>query len=352
MPTSWSRIAAPGIEPRSATPAASTAGPLERVSIVRPFRVAHVSDPHLSRQYYREHLKSLKILLRTVLEEGVDHVVISGDIVSTADPDDLYLAREVFSRAGVLDAQRLTVVPGNHDVFGGPHRAVDVLSFPSHIRSVDYHSHHAMFRDAFAETFEGAIRSSSGAPYPFVKHVGPLALIGLNSIPPWSLRRNILGTNGIIDDGQLAGLLDLAASGTLNGRISVVVVHHHFNDLTDDAPTNGLWRRIESQTMRLRKRRKLVRLFEEAGVQAVLHGHIHRNEVYDLSGVRFVNGAGSVCDDPVRRLKYNSVTVHEGKLTVSVRTLDTPYQESTVNRSLAGRRRTDAQPALVTQAPS
>jgi 3',5'-cyclic AMP phosphodiesterase CpdA len=349
MPTSWGRIAAPGIEPRSATPAVSTGGPTAPAATVRPFRVAHVSDPHLSRQYYREHLKSLKILLRTVLEEGADHIVISGDIVSTADPDDLYLAREVFSRAGVLDAQHLTVVPGNHDVFGGPHRAVDVLSFPSHIRSVDYHSHHAMFRDAFAETFEGAIRSSSGAPYPFVKHVGPLALVGLNSIPPWSLRRNILGTNGVIDDGQLAGLLDLAASGALEGRIPVVVVHHHFNDLTDDAPTNGLWRRIESRTMRLRKRRKLVRMFKEAGVQAVLHGHIHRNEIYQLSGVKFVNGAGSVCDDPVRRLKYNAVTVSEGRLTASVRALDIPYQESTVNRALVRRLRTSAQPALATQ---
>lgn len=339
MPMSWGRVATRAIEPRSASPASTVGVPAERTANDRPYRIAHLSDPHLSRQYYREHLKSLKILLRTVLEEGADHVVISGDIVSTADPDDLYLAREVFARAGVLDTRRLTVVPGNHDVFGGPHRAVDVLSFPSHIRSVDYHSHHAMFRDAFAETFEGVVRSTLGAPYPFVKHVGPMALIGMNSIPPWSLRQNALGTNGIIDDAQIDGLLDLAASGAWKGRVPVVVVHHHFNDLTDDAPSNGLWRRIEARTMRLRKRRKLVRIFKEIGIRAVVHGHIHRNEVYDRSGMTFLNGAGAICDDPVRRLKYNTLTWQEGRLSATVRTLHVPYQESTVNRALAGRRR-------------
>ncbi len=54
----------------------------------RPFRVAHISDPHLSRQFYREHIKSFKLLLRSILEMEYDHVKITGDIVSTADPDD------------------------------------------------------------------------------------------------------------------------------------------------------------------------------------------------------------------------------------------------------------------------
>jgi 3',5'-cyclic AMP phosphodiesterase CpdA len=116
------------------------------------------------------------------------------------------------------------------------------------------------------------------------------------------------------------------------------VVHHHFNDLTDDAPSNGLWRKIEARTMRLRKRRKLLRILKEIGVRAVLHGHIHRNEVYDRSGLAFLNGAGSICDDPVRRLKYNVVDCKEGSLVAKVRTLDIPYQESTVNRVLRGRR--------------
>ena len=260
----------------------------------RPFRIAHISDPHLSRQYYREHIKSLKIVLRSVLEEGVDHIVVSGDIVSTADPDDFYLAREIFAKAGILDASRLTVVPGNHDIFGGPHRAVDVLSFPTHIRSVDYRRHHVLFREAFAETFQGTVTSGAAAPYPFIKRVGPFALIGLNSIPPWSLRSNLLGTNGIVDDPQIHALVEMAKRGAWEGSVPVVVMHHHFNDLTDDAPSNGFWQRVEARTMRLRRRRRLTRNFREIGIRFVLHGHIHRNEIYDVGGLTMLNGAGAV----------------------------------------------------------
>ncbi len=101
------------------------------------FTIAHLSDPHLSRQYYPEHIKSFNILLRTILDEGCDHLVITGDIVSTGDPDDYYLARKILSTYGLMDSRKLTSVPGNHDVFGGPHRAVDVVSFAQHIGVVE-----------------------------------------------------------------------------------------------------------------------------------------------------------------------------------------------------------------------
>jgi DNA repair exonuclease SbcCD nuclease subunit len=61
------------------------------------FQIAHISDPHLSRQHYREHIKSFKMLLRSMLNEGADHIIITGDIVSTANEDDYYLAREILS---------------------------------------------------------------------------------------------------------------------------------------------------------------------------------------------------------------------------------------------------------------
>ncbi len=304
----------------------------------RPFRIAHLSDPHLSRQYYREHIKSLKILLRAILEEGVDHIVISGDIISTADANDFYLAREVFSTFGILQSDRLTVVPGNHDIFGGPHRAVDVLSFPTHIRTVDYRRHHELFRDVFGETFEGAVTAGSNDPYPFVKRVGPISLIGLNSIPPWSLRSNLLGTNGIVDDAQCQTLVDMHQQGLWKDSHPVAVMHHHFHDLTDDAPSNGFWKRVETRTMRLRRRRRLIRLFKEIGVDTVMHGHIHRNEVYERQGIAMLNGAGSVCDDPVRFLKYNMLTEDRGSMSATVHTLSVPYQQTTVNLELRRRR--------------
>ena len=195
------------------------------------FQIAHISDPHLSRQHYREHIKSFKMLLRSMLTGGADHIIISGDIVSTAHEDDYYLAREILSNHQLLDSSRLTIVPGNHDIFGGPHRAIDVFSFPQHIRSVDYARHTELFKSAFAETFQGVTRLSETSLFPFVKTAGPFNIIGLNSIPPWSFRQNPLGTNGMLDDQQIDALEKIASFGILADRTNIIVIHHHFNDI-------------------------------------------------------------------------------------------------------------------------
>ncbi len=299
----------------------------------RPFTIAHISDPHLSRQYYPEHIKSFKILVRTILDEGCDHLVITGDIVSTADPDDYYLARKILSTYGLMDSRKLTIVPGNHDVFGGPHRAVDVLSFPRHIRSIDYQRRLALFEEAFAETFSGITRMDSENLFPFVKEVGPYAVIGLNSIPPWSLWDNPVGSNGFLSDRQVILLEQLASRGALHGRIPLVAIHHHFNDLNDASTESNVWRKIESKTMRMKKRRKVLKLFKSLGVHIVMHGHIHRNELYERNGIRLANGAGAVCDDPISMLKYNRINYVQGATTIEIRQLPISFQVPSMTRS-------------------
>jgi 3',5'-cyclic-AMP phosphodiesterase len=290
------------------------------------FTIAHLSDPHLSRQYYREHIKSFKILLRTILDHGCDHLVITGDIVSTGDPNDYYLARTILTGFGFMDSRRLTIVPGNHDVFGGPHRAVDVLSFPRYIRTVDYQRRLALFEEAFAESFVGVQHLNSGSLFPFVKEVGPFAIIGLNSILPWSLWDNPLGSNGMLSDDQISALMQLQERKDFSGRIPLVAIHHHFNDLNDASTDSNFWRKIESKTMRMKRRRKTLKLFAALGVQVVMHGHVHRNELYEQHGVRLANGAGSVCDDPVGMLKYNRLTYAGGKVNIEINTLPIAFQ--------------------------
>ena len=302
-------------------------GPLETAKPAgTSFTIAHLSDPHLSRQYYREHIKSFKILLRTILDHGCDHLVITGDIVSTGDPDDFYLARTILTTFGLMDSKKLTIVPGNHDVFGGPHRAVDVLSFPRYIRTVDYRRRLALFEEAFAETFVGTKKLNAGALFPFIKEVGPYAIIGLNSIMPWSLWDNPLGSNGMLSDDQIAALVQLQERKEIRGRIPLVAIHHHFNDLNDASTDNNLWRKIESKTMRMKRRRKTLKLFAALGVHAVMHGHVHRNELYEQYGVQLANGAGAVCDDPVSMLKYNRLRHEEGKTTIEINTLPIAFQ--------------------------
>jgi 3',5'-cyclic AMP phosphodiesterase CpdA len=311
------------------------------------FQIAHISDPHISRQYYRDHIKSFKILLRAILDNGIDHVIITGDIVSTGNKDDYFLAREILAGHGLLNSNRLTVVPGNHDIFGGPHRAVDILSFPRYIRSVDYMRNKELFQNAFAETFEGIERISPIDLFPFIKKVGPFNIIGLNSVPPWSLRKNPLGTNGMLDEQQIESLKDLASASILDFRTNIVAIHHHFNDLLQSEYDGGnIFRKIESNTMRMRKRKKILKLFQSIDVQYVLHGHIHRNELYERNNVLFANGAGAVCDDPVKYLKYNLLTYSDDHCNVMIRQLHIPYQVSLVMQEMHRMHQTLQMPIL------
>jgi 3',5'-cyclic AMP phosphodiesterase CpdA len=290
------------------------------------FRIVHISDPHLSRQFYREHIKSFKLLLKSLLASGFDHLIITGDIVSTGEEDDYYLAREILGTLDLLDSKRLTVVPGNHDIFGGPHRAVDVLSFPKYIRNVDYARNLGLFQVAFGETLETTVSYGGDSVFPFVKKVGPFSIIGLNSILPWSLRRNPLGTNGSLDERQRDALVRMRADGLLSGTRPLIAMHHHFNDLQEESAGGSMWRRIESRTMRMRGRSKALRLFESLGVRYVLHGHIHRNEIYSKGAITLLNGAGSICDDPVRFLKFNEIRNMDSHDEIRTVNLPIPFQ--------------------------
>lgn len=300
-------------------------------SFRRSFSLAHISDLHLSRDFHREHFKSLRRLLHAVLREGCDHLVITGDIVSTGEIKDFSWARRILERYQFLTGNRLTVVPGNHDIFGGPHRAEDVLSFPQHIRNVDYRRRLDLFNEAFAESFQGSAFVLPGRRYPFVKRLGPFTMIGLNSVLPWSWWKNPVGSNGMVDEEQLQGLRLLVDSRLLENRIPIVVIHHHFDGCAEEEPsTGGLWNRIEPRTMRLRGQRRLLKLLHRLKVRVVLHGHVHRNDIYARKGIRFANGAGAVSGDSVPFLRFNRLLFADDMCTLDTRLLRVPFRTSAI----------------------
>jgi len=99
--------------------------------------------------------------------------------------------------------------------------------------------------------------------------------------------------------------------------------------------------------MRMKKRKKIIRLFQALHVRYVLHGHIHRNEIYDRNGILFANGAGAVCDDPVKFLKYNILQYADGYCNIRIRQLPIPYQVSTVTQALHRNHQVLRMPAFV-----
>ena len=79
--------------------------------------------------------------------------MITSDLTSNADRRDLAALLELFDQLDILDASRLTVVSGNHDIYGGPHLAEEVLSFPKRCQQCDYDELVGKFQEAFAPLF-------------------------------------------------------------------------------------------------------------------------------------------------------------------------------------------------------
>ena len=78
----------------------------------------------------------------------------------------------------------------------------------------------------------------------------------------------------------------------------IILVHHHFykRGIEATASQSSLWNKIESFTLNLRGKKKLMSLFSELGINLILHGHSHEVKEYERKGLRFLN-AGAVIDN-------------------------------------------------------
>jgi 3',5'-cyclic AMP phosphodiesterase CpdA len=176
------------------------------------------------------------------------------------------------------------------------------------------------FAQSFPEAFERTLSASSDNPFPYVKMVNDVVLIGLNSIARYSGVRNPLGSNGWVDDQQLDQFDRLVGSPLFAGKRKIVLIHHHFCKLQRKGlgTMHTVWGTIERQTMKLRGKKELLALFRKHGIDLVLHGHYHRTLEYIRKGIRFVNGGGSVVDELESGLHVNLVRVSNQGISVSV----------------------------------
>jgi exonuclease SbcD len=137
-------------------------------------RILHTSDWHLGRSFHREDLLSAQAafvdhLVATVRSEGVDVVVVAGDVYDRALPpvDAVQLASEALHRLAAEDV-RVLVTSGNHD---SAHRlgfAADLIDLAGiHLR-----------------TSAGAV----GRPVLVEDRHGPVAFYGLPYLEPDAVR--------------------------------------------------------------------------------------------------------------------------------------------------------------------
>ena len=98
---------------------------------------------------------------RTYSRRAIDHVVITGDLTNLALEPEFELAREVIRDDLGLDASRVSIVPGNHDVYtSGSERTLRFSRY---------------FADYLASDLPLLGASVPAGRFPFVKLRGPVA---------------------------------------------------------------------------------------------------------------------------------------------------------------------------------
>ena len=215
--------------------------------------------------------EALEAIVADAKAQKAGHFLVSGDLVNIGLPAEYESALRWLHTVGPPD--RVSVVPGNHDVY------VRLLSDPGVLRWASY-----MHSDERGAALGGvpwpmpeADNADEGlnAWFPYVRCIGPVALIGLNSAEPMPVgsARGRMGTR------QLERLAVVLARAKQAGLVRLVMIHHP--PLTGLAPR----RRALIDTAALEA------VLREQGAELVIHGHNHRNMTNALGSIPVIGVA-------------------------------------------------------------
>lgn len=186
-----------------------------------------------------------KNLVTHMIAQRADMNVITGDLVNLALPEETKNAANWLKNVG--NPAHVCVVPGNHDAYLPGTLDKARLAYGAY---------------ATGETLDEA-------PYPFVRRVGDVAIIGCSSAiatPPFIAA-------GLFDKQQahrLAQCLDILKDA---GFFRIVAIHH--------PPNKEFSRPYRKGLIGARLFRKII---AEHGAELVLHGHTHISSVHSIDG--------------------------------------------------------------------
>lgn len=257
-------------------------------------KVAHLSDIHFTTFFRNFDLYKLENLLQYCNAKRIDHLIITGDLVENPDEYDFELLRKILKQNGFLSSDRLSLVIGNHDIFGGVVTVEDLFNFTDHCEAINYKLRVKEFYDYFEESFNYCDYISPINIFPYAKIIDDVLIVGLNSVAEYSKTKNIFASNGEISSAQLnemTGIFNMYSKC----KTKLALIHHHFQETKQlqESRFGSVWQMIEKQTMKLRTKKKLFDLFNKFDVDLVLHGHYHEMSEYFPKGIRFLNAGGS-----------------------------------------------------------
>ena len=277
-------------------------------------KIAHISDLHVldlegvpaaaylnkrltglvSLWTKRKNAHSKEILAKVVediQEQGIDHVLVTGDLTNLALASEFARARQLLTPLATF--AQMSVVPGNHDVYtAGAYRG---------------HLYEKHFGDLM---WRGAAPPPS-ARYPFHKEVGSVQVVGFSSAVP-SLP---LFATGRVDGDQLTRMEQLSEQHRFRERFVIGMVHHNLH--------NRNWKK--NALHGLTNRSEVLERCEAAGIDLLLHGHTHQAHRHRFGDMWVVGCGSSTWTDPHpdRLARYNVMHVDDGALTcVDVRRFD------------------------------
>ncbi|MBK9405643.1 MAG: metallophosphoesterase [Ignavibacteria bacterium] len=270
------------------------------------YKIAHISDMHISLRDENEHGRKLIKLLKSIERQKCDHIIITGDLVENAVKLDMLYVKEILSHFNLLYPEKLSIVPGNHDIFGGAYNGEPGYYFPTHCKNTDYDNNLKTFSEIFCDSFPGK------NTFPYLKLIDNIAVIAVNSIDRWSEDENMEGSNGRISEEDLHKIREILKSEQVRDKYKIVILHHHLykEEIREDLPVHSLWLKTISWKMKIRKRKMLLKFFKKHKVNLILHGHTHVSEVYNRNGLSLVNSSASIMplsEDLTK--KYNIVSI-------------------------------------------
>jgi 3',5'-cyclic AMP phosphodiesterase CpdA len=280
-------------------------------------RIAHFSDLHLlslegvpARRFLNKRFTGwvnlrlkrgsihraayVRAIAREIARLDVEHVIITGDLTNLALESEYELVREVLERDLGLEPSRVTIVPGNHDLY--TRGALDSRRFERYLGPY-----------LVSDLPELAV-DVSGARFPVVKLRGDVAIVALSSAVP----RPPLVAAGELGGEQLAALARILSSPEIHGKTVVVAVHH---------PAVHDWSRVKTYVEGLRDAPALLAQLRAMGGGLLLHGHLHRRIQRNVAeaggGDRLLQiGATSASlqhDEPDRMAGFNLYEVGGGQ---------------------------------------
>jgi len=316
-------------------------------------RLVHISDLH-----YKQGSKNRVLeLLERVKKAKPDHLVITGDLTGQGRESQFKAVKEILKDTGFYDYDRLTVIPGNHDLFGFIYRhysdddenplsqlgdgvplrdvIANLISFLAHFtdfQEEDYEQTITTFCKHYSEILGGITE------FPFTKKLGNnIALIGLDTnhfVPQFSftlkdcvkavrlrsfdpLGMNVTGATGWTDVPKFKRLCQ---DHSLTFQRKIVLLHHHLKsrtvvaqELEDELRHPDIW----AGEMRLDNRVALSNAIKSCGAKLVLHGHLHWNDDYQLSdGTPVLCGGGTEYDK-----SYNMIDIRPRSIKYEIKSL-------------------------------